>query len=396
MRKIKVIHIITRLDKGGSAENTLLTVRGLDREMYDVILIRGLSAESNMTEDEAEAVEKSVREAESEEVRVVTVPSLVRRISPFYDLKAFFALIKILRHEHPDIVHTHTSKAGISGRWAAFFARVPIIIHTPHGHVFWGYFGRCKTLFYIVLERLTACITDKIIALTEQEKKDHLHFRIAFEDKFSIVHSGISLDRFSNTSIDPAAMKKKLEIPEGNLVVGTTGRLTRIKGHRYLIEAAARIVDARPDTTFVFLGDGELLDELKNMASRLGIEENVKFPGWRPDVAEVMSIFDVFVLPSLNEGMGRVLVEAMALGKPIVASDVGGISDLVIHDRNGYLVPVGDVETLAARIKELLDDFGKREKMGNMGRRYAAKYSSEEMVKKIDQLYRELAVSWSK
>ena len=396
MRKIKIIHVITRLDKGGSAENTLLTVRGLDREMYDVVLIRGLSVESNMTEDEAGAVKESLREAEREGVRVITVPSLVRRVSPFYDLKAFFALIKILRHEHPDIVHTHTSKAGISGRWAAFFAGVPIIIHTPHGHVFWGYSGRCKTLFYIVLEKLTACITDKIIALTEQEKKDHIHFHIAPEDKFSVVHSGIDLDRFSNLSVDPAAMKRSLEIPEGNLVVGTTGRLTHVKGHRYLIEAASKIMNIRPDTTFVFLGDGELSDELKNIASKLGIEENVKFPGWRPDVAEVMSIFDVFVLPSLNEGMGRVLVEAMALGKPIVASDVGGISDLVIHDRNGYLVPVGDVETLAARIKELLDDFGKREKMGNMGRRYAAKYSSEEMVKKIDQLYRELAVSWSK
>ena len=396
MRKIKIIHVITRLDKGGSAENTLLTVRGLDREMYDVVLIRGLSVESNMTEDEAGAVKESLREAEREGVRVITVPSLVRRVSPFYDLKAFFALIKILRHEHPDIVHTHTSKAGISGRWAAFFARVPIIIHTPHGHVFWGYSGRCKTLFYIVLEKLTACITDKIIALTEQEKKDHIHFHIAPEDKFSVVHSGIDLDRFFNLSVDPAAMKRSLGIPEGNMVVGTVGRLTHVKGHRYLIEAAGRIVDSRPETTFVFLGDGELSDELKNMASNLGIEENVKFPGWRPDVAEVMSVFDVFVLPSLNEGMGRVLVEAMALGKPIVASDVGGIPDLVIHGKNGYLVPVGDVETLSASIKELLDDSGKREKMGNMGRRYAAGYGSEAMVKKIDGLYRELAVSCSK
>jgi glycosyltransferase involved in cell wall biosynthesis len=391
--KIKIIHIVTRMDKGGSAENTLLTARGLDREIYDVALVRGLSVESNMTDDEAGAVEESVREAEREGARVVTVSSLVRRVSPFYDLKAFFALIKILRHEHPDIVHTHTSKAGILGRWAAFFARVPIIIHTPHGHVFWGYFGRCKVLFCIILERLTACITDKIIALTDQEKKDHFHFRIALEDKFSVVHSGINLDKFFNTSVDPAAMKRSLEIPEGNLVVGTAGRLTHVKGHRYLIEAAGRIVDVRLDTTFVFLGDGEVLNELKNMAFRLGIEENVKFLGWRQDVADVMSAFDVFVLPSLNEGMGRVLVEAMAMGKPIVASDVGGISDLVIHGKNGYLVPVGDVETLAVRIKELLDDPGKREEMGNTGRRYAAGYSSEAMVKKIDQLYRELAVS---
>lgn len=386
--KIKTIHIITRLDKGGSAENTLLTVGGLDKKMYDVVLVKGLSIESNMAGDEVRAVEKSVRETEREGARVITVPGLVRRIHPFYDLKAFFALIKILRHEHPDIVHTHTSKAGMLGRWAAFFARVPIIIHTPHGHVFWGYFGRCKTLSYIILERLTACITDKIIALTEREKKDHLHFLIASEDKFSVVHSGINLDRFSNLSVDSADMKRKLRIPEGNLVVGTAGRLTPVKGQRYLIEAARKIVDVRLDTTFVFLGDGELLDELKNMTTKLSVEENIKFLGWRQDVAEVMSTFDIFVLPSLNEGMGRVLVEAMALGKPIVASNVGGITDLVIDGKNGFLVPAGDVETMVVRINDLLESPEKRKKMGKYGKSRSVNYSSGLMVKKIDQLYR--------
>ncbi|MBU4343804.1 MAG: glycosyltransferase family 4 protein [Proteobacteria bacterium] len=386
--KIKTIHIITRLDKGGSAENTLLTVMGLDREIYDVFLVKGLSVESNMADDETRAVEEMVKEAEREGIRIITVPGLVRRIHLFYDLKAFFALIKILRYEHPDIVHTHTSKAGIMGRWAAFLTGIPVIIHTPHGHVFWGYFGRCKTLFYIILEKLTACITDKIIALTEQEKKDHLHFLIASEDKFSVVHSGINLDRFSNLSVDPAVMKRELEIPEGNLVVGTAGRLTPVKGQRYLIEAARKIVDVKPDTTFVFLGDGELLNELKNMAFRLGIRENVKFLGWRPDVAEVMSTFDIFVLPSLNEGMGRVLVEAMAMGKPIVASDVGGIADLVVDGKNGFLVPAADVEIMVVRINDLLESAEKRKKMGENGKSRAANYSSNLMVKNIDQLYR--------
>lgn len=386
--KIKTIHIIARLDKGGSAENTLLTVMGLDREIYDVFLVKGLSVESNMADDETRAVEEMVREAEREGIRIITVPGLVRRIHLFYDLKAFFALIKILRYEHPDIVHTHTSKAGIMGRWAAFLTGIPVIIHTPHGHVFWGYFGRCKTLFYIILEKLTACITDKIIALTEQEKKDHLHFLIASEDKFSVVHSGINLDRFSNLSVDPAVMKRELEIPEGNLVVGTAGRLTPVKGQRYLIEAARKIVDVKPDTTFVFLGDGELLNELKNMAFRLGIRENVKFLGWRPDVAEVMSTFDIFVLPSLNEGMGRVLVEAMAMGKPIVASDVGGIADLVVDGKNGFLVPAADVEIMVVRINDLLESAEKRKKMGENGKSRSANYSSNLMVKNIDQLYR--------
>lgn len=390
MEKIKVIHIITRLDKGGSAENTFLTVKGLDKEKYGVILIKGLSFESNMTENEFRAIEENLAGAERKGIKIITIPVLVRSIHPFYDLKVLVNLIKILRRERPNIVHTHTSKAGILGRWAAFFARIPIIVHTPHGHVFWGYFNKWKTTFYIMIEKITAGITDKMIMLTEQEKKDHIKAGIASDDKFIVIHSGVELDKFFHTSHTSLEMRKTLNIPEKNLVVGTTGRLISVKGHRYLIEAAIKIVDKRPDTTFVFLGDGELSDELKNMASRLGIEENVKFLGWRPDVAEVMSAFDVFVLPSLNEGMGRVLVEAMALGKPIVASDVGGIPDLVNDGKNGFLVPATDVEAMAVRIRELLDDSGKREEMGNTGRRYAVGYSSEEMVKKIDLLCRHL------
>jgi len=390
LEKIKVAHIITRFDKGGSSENTFLTVVGLDKEKYDVILIKGLSLESEMGVREARSVKDNLTEVERCRIRTLTIPELVRKISLLHDLKTFISLIKIFLKEKPHIVHTHTSKAGILGRWAAFFALIPVIVHTPHGHVFWGYFGRCKTTFYIILEKLTACITDKIIALTQQEKNDHLHFRIAPEDRFSVVHSGVDLDKFFNTSVNPAAMKKRLEIPEGNLVVGTVGRLTPIKGHRYLIEAAGKNLDVRPDTTFVFLGDGELLGELKNMATKLGVKENVKFLGWRDDVAEVMSVFDIFVLPSLNEGMGRVLVEAMALGKPVVASDVGGIPDPVVDCKNGYLVPVGDVETLVAKIKELLDDPGKMEEMGKCGKKIAVDYSANAMVQKIDQLYHEL------
>ena len=391
--KIKTIHIITRLDKGGSAENTLLTVMGLDREIYDVVLVHGLSIESNMAEDEFRAVEKSLMDVEKEGVRVITIPSLVRRIHLFYDLRAFFALIKILRNERPDIVHTHTSKAGILGRWAAFFVRVPVIIHTPHGHVFWGYFGKLKTRIFILLEKISALVTDRLVMLTEQEKIDHLHFHIAPENKFSVVHSGINLDEFSNTSVDPAAMKRRLGIPEDNLIVGTVGRLTSIKGHRYLIEAARKIAGSRPDTTFVILGDGELLDELKNMVTRSDIEENIMFLGWRSDVAEVMSTFDIFALPSLNEGMGRVLVEAMALGRPIVASNIGGIPDLVVDCENGYLVSVGDVESLAARIRKLLDDPEKREEMGECGKKIAIDYSANAMVQKIDRVYRKLVFS---
>ena len=390
MKKIKVVHIITRFDKGGSSENTFSTVVGLDRDKYDVTLIKGFSLESEMGKSEALAVEHNLTEIDRCGIKTVTISELVRKVSPLYDLKTFFSLLKILRKEIPHVVHTHTSKAGILGRLAAFLARVPVIIHTPHGHVFWGYFSKWRLLVFIFLEKLTALITDEIITLTRQEKRDHLQFGIASEDKFSTIHSGVNLDAFFNVSVDNTAMMRSLDIPEDSFVVGTAGRLTPVKGHRHLIEAAGNILDVRPDTTFVFLGDGELFDELKNMATKLGIEKNVKFLGWRSDVAEVMSVFDVFVLPSLNEGMGRVLVEAMTLGKPVIASDVGGISDLVIHGKNGLLVPAADPDALADEIQCMMNNPKKRDAMGCEGKKMAASYGVDSMVQKIDALYIQL------
>ncbi|MCX5829587.1 MAG: glycosyltransferase family 4 protein [Deltaproteobacteria bacterium] len=388
MGKTKIIHVITRFDKGGSSENTFLTVQGLDKGKYEVILIRGLAEESCMGTEEAAAVKRNLTEAEKSGVKVIIIPELVRSIRPLNDLKALFALIRIFKNEKPRIVHTHTSKAGILGRWAAFFAKTKIIVHTPHGHVFWGYFNKWKTECFIILERLSASITAKIITLTEQEKQDHLRFKIARDEKFTVIHSGVDLTAFSESRVNAPAMREKLGIPPEAFVVGTAGRLTSIKGQRYLLEAEALISPRKPDIFFVFLGDGELAPELSQMVSSLGIK-NVMFLGWRQDVPGVMSTFDIFVLPSLNEGMGKVLVEAMALGKPIVASDVGGIPDLVTHNQNGLLVPPADVEGLAHSINVLLHDPIKRKEMGDRGKVVAADYSAEAMVQKIDRLYDE-------
>ncbi|MFH1078818.1 MAG: glycosyltransferase family 4 protein [Pseudomonadota bacterium] len=389
VKKAKAIHVITRFDKGGSAENTYLTVRGLDKERYDVCLIRGLSQESRMSRQEATGAEGNLAEAEKSGVRIITIPELVRNIAPVKDLKAFFRLMRIFRHENPDIVHTHTSKAGILGRWAAYLlAKRPIIIHTPHGHTFWGYFNRWETFAFIFFERLTARITDHIITLTGQERKDHLRFAVAAEEKFTVIHSGVDLRNFLDAFVDPAKMKEKLGIPQNSFVVGTVGRLTPVKGQKYLIEAAAKVIQQEHNSLFVFLGDGELLAGFAETASVLGIKDHLRFLGWRPDVADVMSTFDVFVLPSLNEGMGKVIVEAMAMGKPVIASDVGGIPDLVVHGENGLLVPPADSEALVHAILDLYENHDKRRSMGEAGKKTAAEYGVDAMLRKIDDLYK--------
>jgi glycosyltransferase involved in cell wall biosynthesis len=343
-----------------------------------------------MGPSETGAVESSLEDAGRTGVRILTIRELVRRIYPLSDLRAFFKLIRIFREERPHIVHTHTSKAGLLGRWAARLAGVPVIIHTPHGHVFWGYFNRWKTAVYIFLERLTATITDRIITLTGQEKKDHLRHHVTHENKFTVIHSGVDLCRFSNVQAHGTEMKNKLGIPERTFVVGTVGRLTHIKGHKYLIEAARKILLTRPDMTFIFLGDGELMNDLKSQAASSGIYDKVRFLGWREDVAEVMSTFDLFVLPSLNEGMGKVLVEAMAMGKPIIASHVGGISDLIKNEENGLLVPPEDAEAIARSILILHSSPMKRKEMGEKGKAIAVEYGADSMVQKIDRLYGEL------
>ncbi len=388
--RIKAIHVITRLDKGGSAENTILTLAGLDKDRYDLLLIKGASAESDMTAPESAAVERSLDELRQSGVRIATLPELVRKTDPVKDLAALFALVRIFRRERPDIVHTHTSKAGILGRWAARIAGRPLVVHTPHGHIFWGYFGRPLTALFIRLEKWTARITHRIVTLTEQEKKDHLERSIAPAEKFTTIHSGVELEPFAQVYPDRNDIKREMRIPENAFVVGTVGRLTLIKGQRFLIEAAGAVVDAYPDTRFVMLGHGELKPDLQETAARLGLQEHVLFPGWRADVPRIMSLFDVFVLPSLNEGMGKVLVEAMAAGKPVVASRIGGIVDLIEDGKNGLLVPPADPAGLVQAIVRLRSNPALRRRLGEAGRETAARYSAGTMVEKIQILYGDL------
>ena len=391
MENIKVLHIITRFDKGGSAQNTYLSLLGLRKKNYQLSLVSGLSLESEMKYEEIKAKEKDIQILKSEGIEFTQCPFLLRRINIIKDLKAFFDIWRIIKKYNPLIVHTHSSKAGLMGRLAAKLAGTPIIVHTPHGHVFFGYFGPLKTKLFIILEKLASRITDKIVALTNREKKDHILFKIAEEDKFSVIYSGIELNILKESSSEEKQnLKKELGIPENSLIVGTAGRLVPVKGPEFLVKASKYITSKYPDTYFMFTGDGPLEQDLKRKALEMGISDNIIFLGWRDDLAKIISIYDIFVLPSLNEGMGRVLVEAMALGKSIVASNVGGIPDLVIHGKNGFLIPPKNPKELAKYIQVLLEDKDKREKMGLAGKEMAYNFTGERMVEKIANLYKKL------
>ena len=386
----KVLHIITRMDMGGSAQNTLQTCLHLDHERYHVSLAHGLSHESGMTEDERQSVASGIRRAVERGVKVYKIPSLVRRIHLWLDLKALILLLAVIRNEKPTIVHTHTSKAGILGRLAAWLTRVPIVIQTPHGHVFYGHFGPKLSRIFLGFEKLAARYTDAIVALTGGEYDDYLKYQVIDPKKLTTIHSGVDIERFSKVRVDPAAKKKELGLDPDSPMVGTIGWLLPIKGPQYLLRAMASVWHSGCRSHLVFVGKGSMEGDLKTEALRLGLADRVHFLGWREDIPELLSLFDIFVLPSMNEGMGRVLVEAMAVGIPVVASRTGGIPDLVQHGKNGLLVTAGSETELAEAIQQLLSDPSRARAMGRQGKLDCYRFSLDAMVKKIDRLYEDM------
>jgi glycosyltransferase involved in cell wall biosynthesis len=380
-RPAKVLHVITRMVRGGAQENTLATVLRVDPSRFCSILATGPS-------DGPEGSMMGHVEASGVDVRLV--PTLVRELSPIADYSALRTLRRLIEEVRPDIVHTHTSKAGILGRIAARRAKVPIVIHTPHGHVFHDYFGWAKTRSFIAAEKYCARRADRLVMLTENERKEHLQVGIGRPETLVTIHSGIDFAGLRATK-RPEEVRAEWSISSGDQVIGTVGRLVPVKGQTHLIAAMPAILARAPTAHLVIVGSGPLEAQLRQTAKDAGIEERVHFAGFRADVANCLSAFDLFALPSLNEGMGRVIVEAMAMRLPVVASDVSGIRDLIVPDKNGTLVPAGDHNALAEAIASLLGDPLRSAAFGQAGYAMAIPhYSLDNMIGQIESLYEEL------
>ena len=379
---VTILHIITRMVKGGAQENTLATVLKVDPTRYRSILATGPS----------EGPEGSlVDRAREQGADLRLVPSLVREVAPVQDLRALKHLIAIIRKEHPIIVHTHTSKAGVLGRIAARMCRVPIIVHTPHGHVFHGYYSRPVTRVFIAVERFCARFTNRLVMLTQNELQDHVKVGIAPADRFVVIHSGVDFTPFEGAPLSRGRLRDAFGIPPHAPIIGTVGRLVPVKGQKHLIAALPAILQKVPNVHIVLVGDGPLREELAAQATELGLAANVHFTGLREDVAACLADFDLFVLPSLNEGMGRVIVEAMAMRLPVVATDVSGIRDLVVHERNGLRVPAGDAQALACACIRVLSDNELARRFGEEGyHTVVPAYSESQMIARIEALYSEL------
>lgn len=370
---IRVLHIITRLDVGGSTENTVISVTRMPQTEFTSSLISGRTVDPPP---------RLIEALQTTRVRWFEVPSLVRPVDLPNDLRALWHVLRLVRRLRPDIVHTHSSKAGFIGRFAAKMARVPHILYTPHGHVFHGYFSPFLTRCFIRMERLAARWTDRIITLTDAEADQHLTVGIGRRGQFVTIPSGIDLERV--TTVTPRRL-----IAQG-MLVGTVARLVPVKGHLVLLDAIPKVLQRCPEAQFVFVGEGEMRPALEEQARRLGLDGRITFAGFREDVPAVLAGMDALVLPSLNEGMGRVLVMAMALGKPIVATNVGGVPELLGNGQAGILVPPGDSAAIAEAVSTLLCDPARARALGEAGRRRASRYSAEAMVSALAKLYLEV------
>lgn len=385
----KVVHIITRLDRGGSARNTMLTVLGHDRSRFEPVVIAG-EAGSRDAQGGTAATNENMRLLEKEGIRCHLVPALVRQIRPWMDLMALRGLVRILKSERPGIVHTHTSKAGVLGRLAAWFAGVPVIVHTPHGHVFYGHFGPVRSWVFLQIERGLARLTGWMIGLTPAERLEHLERGVGSNDRFAVIPSGIDVDRFRRARVAGKAIPPWFGCPPTATVVGSIGWLTDIKGHRFLVEAVVALKKEYPRMHLVVVGSGERHDALIAQAEREGIREAVHLIGHREEIDVCLAGMDCFVLPSLNEGMGRALIEAMASGLPVIASHVGGIPALIRNGENGLLVPAGDGSALTGALRRVL---GQPEWAADLGIKaresIGSAFGVEAMVQAVEAVYRD-------
>lgn len=377
--------MIARLNMGGPALHVAYLSAGLAERGYETTLVAGSLARGEGS---------MAYVAEELGVRVVKLDALSREISPLRDAASVLRLARLIREQRPQILHTHTAKAGTVGRLAALLAgdaRPPIVVHTFHGHVLHGYFGPLKSRAFRLLERLLARVTTRLIAVSPQVRDDLVSLGVAPAEKFTVVRLGVELGERVRTEVAGGEARARLGIAPDRFVVGWVGRMTGVKRTDDVLESLARLRERGVDAVLLMVGDGPDRDAVERRASLLGIVRHCYFLGYQEDVSGWYQAFDAMILPSANEGTPVVVIEALAAGCPVVATSVGGVPDVVQEGVDGFLVPAGDVEQLAERLARLAGDPELRSRMGEAGREsIPARYAVERLVGDVDELYRSL------
>jgi glycosyltransferase involved in cell wall biosynthesis len=398
---VKIVRVIARLNTGGPTVHTVLLTAGLNAGAFRSVLVTGVvpPGEGDMSYF-----------AEQHGVTPVVIPALSRLVGLRGIVTAYLRLLGIVRRERPDIVHTHTATAGMLGRAAAWTYNVAAwlrgrprcrIVHTFHGHVFHGYFSPARSRALVVIERILARMSDRILTVSDSVERDLVErYRIGPASKIGVVPLGLDFGWVTDVPLHTGVLRRELGIPAPAITVGMIGRLTGIKNHELLLEAASRL--RRPDVRIVLVGDGERRADLERRRGDLGLEDAVIFAGWRRDPARIYADLDVVCLTSRNEGSPVALIEAMAAGRPIVATRVGGVRDLMLGEgertlgfevfANGILVPPDNAGAVAGALRYLADRPSLRQAMGSAGQAFALKqFSKERLLQDIESLYESLA-----
>jgi glycosyltransferase involved in cell wall biosynthesis len=385
-RPIRVLHVITRMIVGGAQENTLLSVEGLNQlPQYEVDLVSGVDRGS----------EGDMLARTRQTTGVLLVPELCRNIHPLADAVALWKLYSLIKEGRYDIVHTHLAKAGVLGRLAAWLAGTPIIVHGLHGLVFHDYQPWLVNRVWWTVQKLCDPITDHYISVSRVVSDKAVESRLVSPDRVTTIYSGMELDWFLDAQVDRLTARRKLGIPDDAPVIGKIARMVPVKNHAQLFDAAPGILARHPNVRFLLVGDGPLLDGFRARAEQMGIGERVIFAGLveRERIPEMLAAMDVLVHTALYEGLPRVLVQALAMGRPCVAFDADGAREVVVPGETGFLIRPGDTEGFAAAVDRLLADAPLREQMGQAGRKLVdPAFRDETMVQQIAGVYESLLV----
>lgn len=381
---MKVAHVITRLILGGAQQNTVFNV---DDQHHlhgdDVTLITGpgLGPEGSL-----------MKFCKERGLDVRTVPQMRRNLHPWRDWSSYRALKNMIREINPQVIHTHSSKAGIMGRAIAASLKVPVV-HTIHGAAF--HYGQHPVLFntYKSLERWAGKRTDRFISVCDAMTDQYVEAKVAPREKFRTIYSGMDVEPFLNPPRSPADVRAEYNIGDEDIVIGKIARLFNLKGHQYVIAAAKAVVAANPNVKFMFVGDGILREQYDSEIAAAGLTGHFIFTGLVDPIRipELINAMDIVVHTSVWEGLARVLPQGLISGKPVVSYDVDGAREVVITGETGYLLPPRCVEELAAALIELAADPALRTRLGSAGRdRFTQQYRHQYMTERIREVYAEL------
>jgi glycosyltransferase involved in cell wall biosynthesis len=378
---MKIVHIITRLIIGGAQENTLLSCEGQHRRGHEVTLITGppLGPEGSLLE-----------RAQSFGYRVEVIDAMRRSILPGKDARTYRQLVSLLRELQPDVVHTHSSKAGIIGRWAARKAGVAKIVHTIHGLAFTASTHPSANALYKLLERRTAPITAKIVCVADAMRDQSMAAGIGRREQYVTVYSGMETAPFLSPPVGRDEVRRQLGLSDEQIAVGTIARLFELKGHDDLLELAPRLCGKYSHLRFLWVGDGFLRAQFEQRIAAMGLTDRFILTGLVPParIPELAGAMDIVVHPSRREGLARALPQGSLAGKPVITYDIDGAKEGVLDGRTGFVVPPFDRQRLADAMEKLLENASLRREMGAAGREFAlGRFGADVMVEALEAVY---------